>query len=143
MTNKAVSIRFTNEELQAIDKVALEHKMSRSEVVRLCVSGNVANMPSVTITDSEKIAPILYELLTEMQAVKNELNRIGVNFNQALKIAQAERCYKITKDYNALKKMAMLQHDKNLLNKDELNDLMERYENATKKAGEQLCHILA
>lgn len=143
MTNKAVSIRFTNEELQAIDKVALEHKMSRSEVVRLCVSGNVANMPSVTITDSEKIAPILYELLTEMQAVKNELNRIGVNFNQALKIAQAERCYKITKDYNALKEMTMLQHDKNLLNKDELNALMERYENATKKAGEQLCHILA
>ena len=78
-----------------------------------------------------------------------ELHRIGVNFNQEIKIQNIQRKYRITSESSfedIMKRHAEIEavkKDSNLLDKAELDALMERYEIATKQVGEMLCLILA
>lgn len=78
---RTVQVRFSNEELTALDAICSEKKMTRSAFLRSCVekvqSGDVE--PTYLVTrnaDAERLA--------------SETKRIGVNVNQIARVLNAE-----------------------------------------------------
>lgn len=143
-----VTVRFTTDALSVIDELAELNGRTRSEIIRLAVDNRLANyLPKVTFLEHEdavKFRKELTNLLSAIEDIRNELHRIGVNYNQELKLKQIEKKYSGGKmDYNTIMQK---QHDEEEVLKDvsnlkpeELDALMTRYEEATKKVGEALC----
>ena len=86
-------------------------------------------------------------LLDEVTAVKVELHRIGVNYNQAVRLKQVERKYAGRgMDVGALlqrgKEEEEIKSECKDFSQEDIDALMVRYEKATSKVGEILCRIL-
>ena len=89
---------------------------------------------------------MLHVLINMTQKVGQELNRIGVNYNQEMKIRNLQAQYdrqKMTIDERVQwkKNMAEAQSGQSTLSKEELDELMTRYETVSKKVGELICLI--
>ena len=153
MTLRPVTVRFTGGAWEAIRDIAAERQVSVAELVRRAVAGNLADyLGSVKFIDSEQgeeIKAQITALFDTVSQIQMEPHRIGVNFNQEIKIQNIQRKYRITSESSfedIMKRRAEIEavkKDSNLLDKAELDALMERYEIATKQVGEMLCLILA
>lgn len=147
---KPMTIRFSTDAWAEIEKLAQKHGMNKTELVRMALAGNLARyLGTIRIIDKEQAAEIkdlIKALLDEVTAVKVELHRIGVNYNQAVRLKQIERKYA----GRGMDVSALLQRGKEEEIKSECKDfsqedidaLMVRYEKATSKVGEILCRIL-
>ena len=144
------TVRYPEGAMSIIRGVAEEHGCSAAELIRIATCGNLSKyLGGVAYVDAEqgkRIEELLREILTEMERIRRELNRIGVNFNQRMKLENIERKIKsthvirISMEYSEEKKK--IEKGTNVLNKEELDTLMRRFEAAARKAGEALCHIL-
>jgi hypothetical protein len=89
----------------------------------------------------------LAKIYNEMQSIRTELNRIGINFNQELKLKQIAKKYdtgaRLTymQMNDKVKEEESIKRDSQNLKKDELDALMKRYEMATGKVRDAVCHI--
>lgn len=132
-----VTIRLTPDLLSVIDDVAANHGRTRSEVIRLAVDRNLLeyldNVTFVKHDDAEQILNLLANALTEIKDINNELSKIGVNYNQALKLKQLEKEYKEKKE--------AIEKDCKPLDPKELDELMTRFEKAVDKVGDISCLI--
>lgn len=144
-----INIRFPAGVLEVISTVAKKNKTSIAQLVRMLVenrlTGYLSNVHYIDEKQGDDIQKELYNLSSKLDDIKFELNRIGVNYNQEVRIKNIKGKYKYCTD-----SQSVLQQGKEIiavknsgsLDKDELENILRRYEAATKKAGEELCRIL-
>lgn len=132
-----VTVRFTPEAMRSIEQAARQNGLSKAQVVRLATDGDLIhylqNVRIVSPNDAAEIQDGIRELCRETGKASFELHRIGVNIAQ------------ITKAVNYMAKRGQSipdwAWDVSRIRKD-LLDIVARYEEASGKVGEALCHIL-
>lgn len=148
---KPMTIRFSTDAWAQIEKLARKHGMNKTELVRMALAGNLARyLGTIRIIDerqAEEIKALIKELLAEVTAVKVELHRIGVNYNQAIRLKQIERKYANSKtDTTAILRRfdeeEKVKSECKGFDAKDIEILIDRYEKATSKVGEILCRIL-
>lgn len=149
---KPVTIRFSAEAWDAIENLAKEHGTNKTELIRITLAGNLARyLGDVRIIDDEQAAEIkdlIKALLNEVSEIKLELHRIGVNYNQEIRLRNIARKYaKSGNDVATLlqrhtEEEAVTSECRGFSQKD-VDGLIARYEAATEKVGRLLCRILA
>lgn len=131
------TVRYPAEAMAIIKDAAAEHDYSVSEFIRITTCHKLSRyLGSVVYVDAEqgyRIEEALLELMMEMEHVRRELHRIGVNFNQLVKQVNAERKAQLCVGTGP---------DERLLDRAELDALAQRFEDAAGKAGDALCRIL-
>ncbi|MBD5165209.1 hypothetical protein [Helicobacter sp.] len=148
---KPMTIRFSIESWGAIEDMAKKYGINKTELVRMAVTGNLARyLGSIRIIDegqASEIKELIKSLLDEISVVKMELHRIGINYNQEIRLEQIKRKYASQgmDFYDIEQKRKEIQSVKSEckdFSKEDLDILISRYENATKQVGEILCRIL-
>ena len=129
-----VTVRFTKSTLNAMQDAAEKSGMSLAEFIRMAVSMNMKNIRTMDRQQGEEIRKAVLALSDTISKIENELHRIGVNFNQAVKLKQIERKYEAKKRDTKSFSMAdansewdernAVMKDSNNLTKQELDDLM-------------------
>lgn len=144
---RPITVRFTQDAYDAIRDVADDNSISKAELVRMALAGNLNEyLGDIRIIDKRQGAEIkgqitaLFDVVSE---IKNELHRIGVNYNQEIRLKNIKRKYgTVINDKRTEEEQAVLDDSVNL-SKEELSEIISRYELATKRTGEVLCRILA
>ena len=143
-----LTVRFTGPALDTIRDIADEHGFSAAEIVRFTVDNTLKEyLGSIQFLDYEqgkKIEKQLAEIQTLTSQIGTELNRIGVNYNQEIRLANwfkktsqlpftRENVQKSdTERFHILQKS---------FNKEHIDNLMRKYETVCSKVGELLCLI--
>ena len=174
MELRPVTVRFTRSAWEAIRDIAAENGVSQAELVRMAVAGNLsAYLGTVRILDREQAADVksaILSLLGMLSKIENELHRLGVNYNQQVRLMNIE---KKKEEFNKKKKesssgRAFGHYNWNLdddedteqvdqyeaekqkvmdecmeFTRQDVEALIARYETATAKVGDILCRILA
>ena len=127
-----ITVRFSPDAYGAISDIADNRNMSKADLIRRCVTGNLAEyLGTVRILDGDQVIEIrtaIRDLFDEVSQVKDELNRIGVNYNQEIHLMNRE--------------------DRHIgsgpaLPADAVHNAITRFETAAREAGELLCRFLA
>lgn len=149
---RPVTVRFTAEAWEAIRDTAAENGVSMAELVRMAVAGNLSRyLGDIRIIDQQQAAAIkkaITALCDTVSRIETELHRIGINYNQEIRLKQIERKYgdmryATTATFvRKAEEIAKVKGDSANLSKEELDALLTRYEQATKQVGEILCRIL-
>lgn len=153
-----VTVRFSGDAWKVLHDVADEHNITTAELIRYCVDNRLANyLRSIEYVDAQQgaamlstqqqIRDLLAELGNEMAAIKFELNRIGVNFNQEVKRRNIEQKYKgagfdLQKISAKQKELQAIDAECKGFNPVQMEQLLARYEQATAKVGGALCRIV-
>lgn len=132
-----LTVRFTPDAWDAIRDIAHGNGVSQAELVRMAVSGNLGRyLGAVKLIDKDQAKELkdeITKLFSVMSEVKDELNKIGVNYNQAVKDLNIARKYGNTgmegKECGTLPPMG------------EIDALIDRYERAMEGV-KDLCRIL-
>lgn len=148
---KPMTVRFSTDDWDTIESLARKNGINKTELVRIALAGNLARyLGTIRIINDKQateIKELIKALLDEVSAVKIELHRIGVNYNQSIRLKQIERKYANSKsDVTAMlrkfdEEKAVKSECKDF-SKDDLDALISRYEKATKQVGDMLCRIL-
>lgn len=127
-----ITVRFSPDAYDAISDMADNYNMSKADLVRRCVTGNLAEyLGSVKILDGDQVVEIrtaIRDLFDEVSQVKDELNRVGVNYNQEIHLMNREGRHIGSGP---------------ALPVDAVNNAIARFETAAREAGELLCRFLA
>lgn len=155
------TVRFTEEETELIKQLADEYDLSDSQVIRLAMNGGMEEfLGNVRYVDPETGLAMKEAVMrcgNIMQSVQNELHRIGVNFNQAVKLENIRRMEQaLDREWKhgsvdtrlgvAEKRQALAKEKEDIesgagaLSKEELDSLLRRYEDATKEVSKILWH---
>lgn len=154
----ASTVRFGEQAHKTISDFAKEYNCSFAEIVRVAVDdaleryfGNVVYVDKKT---GKEVLKKLAEIGTELDGIRSEMKRIGCNYNQDLKVKNMEMKQvkileqlsdsnvpadvktELKKKYSSLE--AMIQAStRNVpqLDKQELENLMERLEKVSEKVG--------
>lgn len=159
----ATTVRFSAEANKAIQDLADEYGVSKSEVVRLAVAGGLekylGNLKYVDEQYAKIINANIMILANLMQDIKSELRRIGVNYNQQVKAMHEKKKVSIggslidkptLEDMRRKKEELMgrrLTKDvqkvsqEPKLDVDAIKNLIERYEKKSEEVGDVLWHI--
>lgn len=120
-----------------------------SLVRRAVDEGLLEYLNTVKFMDYDQGKEIHEALLTaveEISDVKNELHRIGINYNQEIRLRQIEAKYRSAKSPMLLRakerERSEVMDESQTLSKDELDAIIARFEDATRKVSEELCRIL-
>lgn len=143
-------VRFSPGAFDAIKGVAAVNHVSMAELVRMAVAGNMADyLGTVKILDRKQaveIRELLREIMNEMVRIRLELNRIGVNYNQEVRLKNLEHKYKgkysITDIQDMMREKDEIEQECRGFSKGDMDRLMGEYEAATQKVGEALWRIV-
>ena len=162
MAMKPVKIRFDAYEYEAIKELSAEYHMSYAQIVRIAVAGNLTSyFGKVRYVDRNQANDIKGALLSvgnTLTDIRNQLKRIGVNYNQEIKLKNLERVLKEKEQTNTFgsytlvtqkrreiddikRQIKTIQTDRGRLNKAELDNLISRVDKAVVKFGDAVCHI--
>ena len=129
-------VRFTAEANKALDEIAEENGISKAELIRYIVDNRMNDyLGSIKFIDPEQgdeIRRDIMRLMNELTAVKTELRRIGVNYNQEIK----------NQNY-ILKRGGTIATGSSRLNQALLDRAIKQVDESMKKAGDALWRILA
>ncbi len=148
---RPMTVRFSTDAWNTIEGLAQKHGINKTELVRMAISGNLAHyLGTIRIIDEEQgaeIKELIKELLGEVSDIKMELHRIGVNFNQSVKLKQIERKYAspnidVSAALRRFDEEQAVKSECKGFSQEDMDALMTRYEQATKQVGDILCHIL-
>ena len=133
---KPITVRFTKDAWEAIRDIADENRMSQAEIVRMAVAGNLARyLGDIRYIDPEqgkKIRSCVKELVDTVSKIMIELNRIGVNYNQAVRALNTKAKYGSNGSGGSV----------TALPEREIDTFISRYESATRKVVEHLDALL-
>ena len=125
--DRSITVRFSQEEAQALMTIAEEYSTTLSDVVRSAASGELDKyLGRVKYVDPQQGSVINRNIITlgnVIMETRDHLRRIGVNFNQVAKSVSSG-------DMKALNESGAL------ISKEELDEITRRVEQATKEAGE-------
>lgn len=145
-----ITVRFTVGAIEAIGDVAHKHSMTKAEIVRLAVDGRLSTyLGNLVYVDNKKADAIhkeISELGTKLEKIRFELNRIGVNYNQEMKLKNIEKKYSKRTDYESLKhkekELEKVKSETVSLSQNDLDEIMTKYENALSGAIDTLGVLL-
>ena len=150
MTMRALTIRVSEPTYAELKREAAEQNLRGvAEAVRRAIEDATADYKSVVryvdTAQTQEIRKQLSALMGCMSDIRVELRRIGVNYNQELKIKQIKAKY-AKSGLNGImqqqKEIEDLKKEAGALDLPKLESLIARYEAATKEAGELLWPIL-
>lgn len=143
-----MSVSLPSETYNSLVGLAREYNVSMAFVIRLAVEKRLSDyLGGIRYIDREqadKIHTAAMEILDETRLILNNIRRIGVNYNQELRMKNAKKKYEsaiagkgvgyIVK-YEAREeyRKAKSEAEKACLNKEELLDLLARFELAADK----------
>lgn len=91
---KQVTTRLTLKAIETIENLAKDNGCSAAEIVRRSVDGSLSKyLDGVQYVDREQgeaIKKLVGSVYTELSCMRTELNRIGVNYNQEVKLKNLE-----------------------------------------------------
>ena len=94
---RPITVRFTEDAWEAIRDIAESNRLSQAEVVRMAVAGNLSrylgDIKFVDPKQGEQIRSYVVDLVDTVSAIRVELNRIGVNYNQEVRVLNTEAKY--------------------------------------------------
>ena len=148
---KPITVRFLSKTWDDIRAFAAEQGVSQAELVRNATAGQLyeyfGNIKFIDPEQGAEVKRYIIALLDTTSKILTELNRIGVNYNQEIRLKQIQRKYAgrhITYD-DAMRQSAEEQEVMNEcagFSQEKLDELITRYEQATKQVGDILCRIL-
>ena len=137
-----VTVRFTPTAWEAIKTTAEENGMSAAELVRASVAGNIADyLGTVKFADErqgEEVKELVKSMISAQADLKLELNRIGVNFNQEVKLRNMAKKNNMSFREGWNKALS----EDTSLDLDRLENIINTFYEAMRKAGDELCRIL-
>ncbi len=141
-----VCVRLSPEALEVIDAIAKRNNKTRSETIRLTLDGGLFQYLSkvmfVEHDDALEYQKCLTDIFSEMEVIGSDIHRIGVNYNQEIKLKNIQKKYAHMSNALELKMAEEQEIKKECLPASDLKDFISRYEKATAKVGEQVCRIL-
>ena len=141
-----ITVRFPQGVYEAISDTARDNCISKAELVRMAVEGNlIVYLGDIRIIDKQQGAEIKEQITALFDAVsraENELHRIGVNFNQLVRLKHIERKYSGAICTNRTEEENAIRCESVDLSKEELDAIISRYEQATRQVGDSLRHML-
>lgn len=127
--DKSITIRINSEVADITDRLAEDYGVTRSEIIRLAVDNSLsAYLDRVKYMDPEQGKVINQNIITIgniMGETLYNLRRIGANFDQLLHKVNAGQAVE-------------LQNNKDMLSRNDLNNIMTRMEMVVKKVGDDL-----
>ncbi len=144
----AMCVRFNPEAMNVINRVCKLNHISKAQFIRYCVDDRLAeHLKHTRLVDEEQADMLreeIYILNNALQEIRLELNRIGVNYNQAVRLQNIKNKYPDIMDTNLIQRRIEEEDEAilNTLSKEELDSIISRFEAATKKAGDAICAIL-
>lgn len=151
-----LTVRFSRKANEVFQKMADDYGVSKAYIVRLAAAGGLDKyLGCLQYVDSRQARQInnnICALGRLMQEMTWQLRRIGINYNQEIKLQNIKRKQKAIVDTNKWDKSSLellrlknqerdIQNDNQLFKKDEIEKIIARYEAATEKVSEALWHI--
>ncbi len=144
-----VTVRFTPEVMAAIDDISDRHSVSKAEIVRLGFQSDLikylGNVEYVDANQGAEIRKLFGEICTELSRSRMELNRIGVNYNQEMRLKNIKAKYG-----NDMSLLSIRMHEENevmngvnSVKTEDLERIVNHIDSVMKEAGEALKCILA
>lgn len=151
-----LSVSLSEKTYNELRKLAEKHGESIASVIRIALDKNLAiYLGTVRYIDkeqAEEILKVLMDISDTNNKILNNVKRIGINYNQELRLKNAEaKCQSVMKENGSdLAKMLAIDEFENAkkdieqtcLNKEELNDLRLGFEAAAEKIEEAIWRIL-
>jgi squalene cyclase len=142
-----VTVRLAPEIYDVISGIADRNDISKAEAVRLAVDNRlldyVGKVQYVYPEQGKEIRLLLGALATEMQKIRMEINRIGVNYNQEMKLKNIEKKYRNSKGIDSLmlkmKEEEKVKNGIDVVSEEGLNELLDRCDEITKRFGDVKC----
>ena len=146
-----VTVRLPENVYFQTKELAEIFSLSFASVARITLEANLENyLGTVKYIDKEqadKISEAVRELTAECREIKNNIKRIGINYNQEIRLKNITQKYhdvlndKTASEHRRLEARkeyedAVKSIDDTCLNKTELKELLERFEAAADKAEE-------
>ena len=132
-----ITVRFPPQVMKALEDAAKENRMSKAQVVRLATDGSLSrylrDVKIIMPSDAAVIRAEVKALFEEVRKVDFELHRIGVLLDQ------------IAKALNTMAKNGQTKLDRIggvNITKEDLENVIWRFEAATGRVGELLCRLL-
>ena len=142
---KALTIRVTPSMYDAITSVSEQKSVSKSIVCRLMFTDRLAEYLGtqnyIDKDDSKELIKILNDLLTTVGQIKLELNRIGINYNQEVRLMHI-------REKNGDNDIKMMQEEKEILNEvnmvniEDIRKLIDQQDKIITKAGKMACTLV-
>jgi len=156
-TFKRITVSFCEKTYNELCGLAKEFGMSLSAVTRIALEENLriyfGKVRYIDREQAEEIRKTLLEILDNCRKIYNEMNRIGVNYNQEIRLKNAEAKYEAIKhddgvgvfrrneakaEYEAVKSDV---ETNTYFSKEKAEILLIEYKNVTKKMQELVCRI--
>jgi len=141
-----ICVRLSPEVISVLDDLAKKNGRTRSDIIRLTLDGRLLKyLPKLTFVehdDALEYRKSLTDIFSEMEVIGSDIHRIGVNYNQDIKLKHIQKKYAHMNNALELKMAEEEEVKKECLPASELEAFISRYEDATEKVGEQLCRIL-
>ena len=162
MPMKAKRVRLDDVTIEAVSEVAEENHKSFAEIVRMCVSGQLAlylsKIKYVDHDQGEEILKAVNRTANELEQIVSEIRRIGVNYNQEIRLQNIRKKIEekeseptqgmmslVNKKREELAQLRTQQDsilkEKGSLNKSELVKLVKYANGIVEKFGEDICRI--
>lgn len=156
-TKKArISVSLEQNVYDEICRLACEHNVSMAYVIRFAVENRLKEyLGTIRYIDKAQGAEIIKyasEISDNSRHILSNIRRIGVNYNQELRLKNAEQKYQniIGNKYSSTATILAArdeyekekrQVESTCLDKDELYELLSSFEKLTDKMKELVCHI--
>lgn len=138
-----MKVRVTPAMHESLKELSDEFDVSIAKIVRLALDNNLEKyLGDIKYVDKQQAQQINKNICTvgyDLREIGNQLRRIGINYNQELKLKHIEE--KNMSDFEKQQARKVVTKNVNLLDKNELENLITRYEKATESLGEALWHI--
>ena len=146
-----VTVRLPENRYFQMKELSERFSLSFASVARIALEAELENyLGTVKYIDKEqadKISEAVRELTDECREIKNNIKRIGINYNQEIRLKNITQKYhdvlndKTASEHRRLEARkeyedAVKSIDDTCLNKTELKELLERFEAAADKAEE-------
>ena len=127
--DKSITIRINSEVADITDRLAEDYGVTRSEIIRLAVENSLsAYLDRVKYMDPEQ-GKVINQNIIKIGNIMGEtlynIRRLGANFDQLLHKLNAGQAVD-------------LQNNKDMLSRNDLNNIMTRMEMVVKKVGDDL-----
>ena len=151
-----MSVSMSADTHNALSELAAGFNVSKASIVRLAIEKRLDNYLSdlryIDHDQAERICNTAEEIADNIRLIRNNIQRIGINYNQELRLKNAKNKYHsiLQSSNNDYKwcieakdeyEKAKSEIEKSCLNKEELNDLFARFETAAEEMRLLTCLI--
>ena len=143
-----LTLRLEKDVVDAIDEIADSYGLNRTAVLRLIMSNRLKKVMSgiryIDRDQAREIRDLIREAADQMSQIKRQLRFIGNNYNQEIKIQNIRRKYgklselSVDRVYEMKEEIEKAESEGSALSMDDINDILDRFDESARKWGEEL-----